>query len=329
MTLRTIGLVVTLTLGLVLAPLAADAQQVAKVPRIGFLDGHSPRKGGNIDAFREGMRKLGYIEGQSIVIEWRWAEGSLERLPALAAELVRLKVDVIVASSGTPATVAAKNATTTIPIVFTSVGDPVAQGLVASLARPGGNLTGLAVMSTELIAKCLELLKEAVPAISRVAVLWNPANPAFEVLMKDMEVPARRLDMKLQPVGVKSPSEFEVAFTRMKREHADGLLVQADSMFIINRQQLADLAARHRLPTMYRDLRMVEAGGLMAYAPDVPDMFRRAATYVDKILKGAKPADLPVEQPTKVELAINLKTAKALGLTIPQSILIRADQVIQ
>ena len=184
-------------------------------------------------------------------------------------------------------------------------------------------------MSTELIAKCLELLKEAVPAISRVAVLWNPANPAFEVLMKDMEVPARRLDMKLQPVGVKSPSEFEVAFTRMKREHADGLLVQADSMFIINRQQLADLAARHRLPTMYRDLRMVEAGGLMAYAPDVPDMFRRAATYVDKILKGAKPADLPVEQPTKVELAINLKTAKALGLTIPQSILIRADQVIQ
>jgi putative ABC transport system substrate-binding protein len=301
---------------------------VGKVPRIGFLDAYSPNRPG-IDAFREGLRKLGYIEGQNLVIEWRWAEGSLERLPVLAAELVRLKVDVIVASPGTPPTVAAKNATTTIPIVFTTVGDPVAQGLVAGLARPGGNLTGLTVMSTELIAKGLELLKEAVPTISRVAVLWNPANPAFEVLMKGMEIPARRLDLELQPVGVKGPSEFEVAFTRMKKERADGLFVQADTMFSVNLKQLVDLAARHRLPAMYRDRRMVEAGGLMAYGPDAPDMYRRAATYVDKILKGAKPADLPVEQPTRFELVINLKTAKALGLTIPQSILIRADQVLQ
>ena len=206
MRFRTLALIVTLALGILGVPPAAEAQQVGKVPRIGFLDAHSLKPRKTIDAFREELRKLGYIEGQNLVIEWRWAEGSLERLPALAAELVRLKVDVIVASPGTPPTVAAKNATTTIPIVFTAVGDPVAQGLVAGLARPGGNLTGLTVMSTELIAKGLELLKEAVPTISRVAVLWNPANPAFEVLMKGMEIPARRLDLELQPVGVKSPS---------------------------------------------------------------------------------------------------------------------------
>jgi putative ABC transport system substrate-binding protein len=284
------------------------------------------------EAFLQGLRDLGYNEGPNLVIEYRDAEGKPERLPALAAGLVALNVDVIVAGAGTLSALAAKQATTTIPIVFPVVGDPVADGLVTSLARPGGNLTGLSAVSTELIGKLLELLKQAVPGVSRVALLLKPdAAPerTMQGYLKESDAAARALGVQLQVVEAQGPEDFDRAFSDMSEARADALVVLGTPVFQVARQRLVDLAAKSRLPTVFSYRAFVDAGGLMSYGPSFPDMFRRAATYVDKILNGAKPADLPVEQPTKFELVINLKTAKALGLTVPQSLLARADEVIE
>jgi putative ABC transport system substrate-binding protein len=321
----------TLTLGLLAAPLAADAQQAAKVARIGWLAANLAPNPDLREAFRQGLRDLDYVEGRNVVIEYRDAEGKFERLPALAAELVALKVDVILAG-GTPQALAAKQATKTIPIVFTAVGDPVTDGLVTSLGRPSGNATGLSALTPELVGKCLEQLKQAVPGVSRVAVLRQPG--AFsERTEKDMqrgaEDAARALGVRLQVVEARGPENFGGAFADMTRARAGALTVLPSSMFFNERRRLVDLAAKNRLSAVYPRREFVDAGGLMSYGPSIADVFRRAATYVDKILKGAKPADLPVEQPTKYDLVINLKTAKALGLTIPPSLLLRADEVIQ
>jgi len=316
---------------LLASPFAAEAQQAAKVARIGYLAGNLAATPQPLEAFRQRLRDLGYVEGRNVVIEIRDAEGKLERFPALAAELVALKVDVIVAPS-TPAALAAKQATRTLPIVFAGAADPVASGLVTSLARPGGNVTGLSLLAPELVGKCLELLKQAVPGVSRVAVLWQPGGLPERTekdILKEAEVAARVLGVRLQVVEARGPENFDRAFSDMIRARAGALTVLTSNKFLGERRRLVDLAAKHRLPAVYPWREGVDAGGLMAYGPDFADMFRRAATYVDKILKGAKPADLPVEQPTKFELVINMKTAKALGLTIPQSLLGRADEVIQ
>jgi putative ABC transport system substrate-binding protein len=281
-----------------------------------------------VEAFLEGMRALGYVEGQHFVLEVRAAVGHYEQLPALAAELVQLKPEVIVAQ-GTPAALAAKDATTTIPIVIVGVGDPVESGLVASLARPGGNITGLSVLLPELVGKQLEFLKDVLPTVSRVAVLWNPANPAHALQMREADVAAQRLGVQLHRVEVRSPDAFDSAFAAMTSAHADALLVLVDNVFFEHRRRLAELAAMSHLPTMYQGQSFVEAGGLISYWASPPDGWRRGATYVDKILKGAKPADLPVERPTKFELVINLKTAKELGIMMPPSLLLLADEVIQ
>jgi putative ABC transport system substrate-binding protein len=312
------------------APLVAEAQPAAKVPRIGALGG-SPAAHPLREAFLQGLRDLGYVEGRTVVIEYRYDEDKLERLPVSAAELVALKVDVIVTGS-TPTAVAAKQATTTIPIVFAAVADPVADGLVTSLARPEGNVTGLASFSPELVGKRLELLKQVVPGVTRVAVLWQPGavpERTEKDMLKEAEVAARALGVRLQFVEARGPADFDRAFSDMTRARAGALSVWGNAMFFTERSRLADLAAKNRLPAVYEVKEHVHAGGLMAYGPDIAYMFRRLGTYVDKILKGAKPADLPVEQPTKFELAINLKTAKALGLRIPPSLLQRADQVIE
>jgi putative ABC transport system substrate-binding protein len=316
--------------GLLAAPLAAEAQPAVKVPRIGYLALNPAANPHLHEAFRQGLRDLGYVEGRNVVIESRNAEGKPERLPALAAELVALKVDVLVAQP-TVSALAAKQATGTIPIVF-PVAEPVTSGLVTSLARPGGNVTGLSVLAPEMAGKSLEFLKQAVPAVSRVAVLWDPGafpEGTTRDMRKRVEVAARALGVKLQFVEARGPDDFDRAFSEMTRARAGALTVLGGSMFVSERGRLVDLAAKNRLPVVYTARESVDAGGLMAYGPSVPDLFRRSATYVDKILKGAKPADLPVEQPTKFELVINLKTAKALGLTIPQSLLLRADQVIE
>jgi len=283
-----------------------------------------------VEAFLEGMRALGYVEGQDFVLEYRGAEGQFEGFPDLAAELVRLKVEVIVAQ-GTPAALAAKHATTTIPIVMVGVGDPVGSGLVASLARPGGNITGLSNLSPELVRKQLEFLKDVRPTVSRVAVLWNPANPASHLMVRAADVAAQALGVQLHLVEARGrgPDAFDSAFAAMTNAHADALLVLADNIFFEHRRRLAELAAMSHLPTMYQGREHVEAGGLISYAASVPDVWRHGATYVDKILKGAKPADLPVEQPTRFELVINLKTAQALGITMPPSLLLLADEVIR
>ncbi len=318
--------VLTFALGILVAPSAAEAQPPAKVPRVGVLAyGAGPEV---IDRLREGLRQLGYIEGQNIALELRDAEGKSERLPGLATDLVRLKVDVIV-SQGGPATRAAKEATATIPIVMAPGGDPVQEGLVASLARPGGNITGLTALSPELGGKRLELLKEAVPKVTRVAVLWNPVNPGHRPALKEIEVPARSLGVQLRLAEARDPDELDRAFAGMANARVGAVLVLGDSMFYSQRRRIVDLAATSGLPAMYFRKEFVEAGGLMSYATNVADVDRRAAYYVDKILKGAKPADLPVEQPMRFELVINMKTAKALRLTFPPSIMVRADQVIQ
>jgi putative ABC transport system substrate-binding protein len=319
----------TLTGGLLAAPLAAEAQQAGRVPRVGFLSAGSRSDSVQrvVDEFRQGLRELGYVEGQTIAIEYRWAEGKEERLPDLASELVHLKVDVIVATIAA-AVRAAKHATKAIPIVMV-VNDPVAAGFVASVARPGGNITGLSMMSPEVVGKQLELLTQVVPKISRVAVLANPANPGNAAQLRQAEVVARALGMRLQPLEAHSPSEIDRAFAAMTRERAGALLVLLDPILAREREQIADLAAKGHLPAMYALRLHVEVGGLIAYGANIFDLYRRTAIYVDKILKGAKPGDLPVEQPTKFELVINLKTAKALGLTIPPSLLQRADEVIQ
>jgi putative ABC transport system substrate-binding protein len=324
-----LGLMVTMTLGLLAAPLAAQEQQPAKLSRIGFLATGAPADTGvRLEAFRQGLRELGYVEGRSIAIEVRWAEGKVERLPDLAAELVRLKVDVILASS-TPVALAAKNATRTIPIVFASAGDPVRAGLVASIARPGGNVTGLSLLAPELVARQLQLLKEAVPKASRVAVLSNPANPYTAVMVEETEAAARSLGVRVQFQGVRGADALDSAFTAIMRERPGAILTLFDPMLTAHRARIVELTNKNRLPAMYPHREYAETGGLMAYGASLPDLYRRAATYVDKILKGAKPADLPVEQPVTFELVINLKTAKALGFTIPQSLLSRADEVIK
>jgi putative tryptophan/tyrosine transport system substrate-binding protein len=316
--------------GLLAAPLAAQAQPAGKVWRIGVLSSGSPSGSAvaRVDAFKQGLRELGYVEGQNTVIESRWGAGKYESLPALAAELVRLKMDVIL-TAGVPAIRAAKEATSTIPIIMAVVVDPVATGLVASLARPGGNITGLSVMTPELVGKQLGMLKEIVPRASRVAVLWNPTNLGNPPQLRAAELAARTLGMRLQPLEARSPRDIDNAFAAMTKEAAGAIVVLVDVMFIDQRTRIADLAATRRLPAVYGQVEHVESGGLMAYAPSFLDNFRRAAVYVDKILKGAKPGDLPIEQATKFELVINLKTAKALGLTIPPSLLARADQVIE
>jgi putative ABC transport system substrate-binding protein len=312
-------------------PFATEAQQASKVARIGFLLTNRAAVPRNVDAFVQGLRDLGYVEGRNVVIEYLDAEGKLERLPAFAAELVALKVDVILAPT-TPATVAAKQATKTIPIVFTVVSDPVTSGLVTSLARPDGNVTGLTVLEPDLVGKRLELLKQVVPGVSRVAVLWHPGAVGERTekdVRKEAEAASRALGVPLQFVEARGPADFDRAFLDMTRASAGALTVLESTVFFIERRRLVDLAAKNRLPAVYGLREFVDAGGLMAYGPNQPDLFRRAATYVDKILKGAKPGDLPVEQPTKFELVINLKTATAIGLTIPQSVLGRADEVIQ
>ena len=304
---------------------------MAKVARIGYLGTNRAANPHLHEAFRQGLRDLGYVEGRNLVIEYRDAEGKVERLPALAPELVALNVDVIVAP-GTPQALAAKQATRTIPIVFTAAIDPVTDGLVTSLARPGGNVTGLATLSSELVGKNLEQLKQAVPGVSRVAILWQPGGMGERTekdMLKGVEVTARALGVRPQFVEARGPADFDRAFSDMTRARAGTLTVVGSSMFVSERRRLVDLAAKHRLPAVYAQRAYVDVGGLMSYGPDVADLFRRAATYVDKILCGARPADLPIEQPTKFELLINLKTAKALGLTIPPSLLQRADQVIE
>jgi putative ABC transport system substrate-binding protein len=323
---------ITLALGGLFSPVAAEAQQAAKIARIGYLSANLAANPHLPEAFRQGLRDLGYVEGRNVVIEYRDAEGKFERFPALAAELVALKVDVIVTSGGTPAALAAKQATRTLPIVFAAHADPVGSGLITSLARPGGNVTGLSNLAPELVGKCLEQLKQAVPGVSRVAALWQPGAYG-ERTEKDMpkgaEAAARALGVRLQFVEARGPADFDRAFSETTTAHADALTVLPSAMFVNERRRLVALAAKNRLPAVYPSRDSVDAGGLMSYGPDLADVFRRAATYVDKILKGAKPGDLPVEQPTKFELVINLKTAKALGLTIPPSLLGRADEVIQ
>jgi putative ABC transport system substrate-binding protein len=311
---------------LLAAPLAARAQQAAKVWRIGILStSHSTLF---LPVFRQALGELGYVEGKNLVLEQRYAQDRPERLSALAAELVNLRVAVIVAFA-TPATLAAKAATTTIPIVMI-VGEPVAAGIVLSLSRPGGNITGLALNNIEVAGKRLQLLKAAVPRLARVAVLANQASRSFTALqLAETRSAAERLGVAVQPVEVRGPSEFAWAFTAMTRGHAEGVVILPDPMFGFHRKRIAELALQHRLPSTYDAALFAEDGGLLAYAPRFTDLYRSAAVYVDKILKGAKPADLPVEQPTKFELVINLKTARALGLTIPPSVLGRADQVIE
>ena len=316
--------------GLLAAPRTVDAQSAGKVYRVGYLTAGSITANPFVlEAFRQGLRDLGWIESQNIVIESRSAEGRLDRLPDLAAELVLLKVDVIVAAP-TGAVLAAKNASVSVPIVGVSLTEPVGIGLIASLARPGGNVTGVSYsVGTDIFGKDLELLKEVVPKVRRVAVLSNPTSPAQPLTISNIKEAARSLGLQLLLLEARAPEDFDGAFAAMARDRVGALFIVQDPAFIPYRARLTDLAVKKRLPSVFTQRADVEAGGLMSYGPNFPDMYRRAATYVDKILKGAKPADLPVEQPTKFELVINLKTAKALSLTIPPALLARADEVIQ
>jgi len=321
-----LGIVVALSI--LAAPLAAHAQPTDKVHRIGLLSGASPGRA-PVEAFRQGLREFGWVEGQNIVIEYRFAEGRDDRLPALAAELVQLKVDVIAAGPTAPA-VAAKNATGMIPIIMLGAAEPVELGLITSLTRPGGNVTGTSwSVNLEIIGKGVELLKETLPKLLIVAVLWNPANPVHARTIDNVKLVARSLGVQLQLLGVRTPDEFDGAFRAMAKQRVNALLVVADALFVVHRARLADLEAKYRLPSMHSLRPNVDAGGLMSYGPDIVAVWRRAAFWVDKILKGVKPADLPVEQPTKYELVINLRTARMLGLTIPQSVLLRADEIIE
>ncbi len=335
MTRRTIGLLVTLALTVLVAPLQADAQQPTKVYHVGRLSSGSPPEVSpfvyrTAEAFRHGLRALGYVEGQNLALTWRFAEGRLERLPALAAELVRLPVDVLVVSGGDPVIRAAQQATQTIPIVVAGVSDPVSKGFVASLAHPGGNLTGLDTFSVELAGKRLELLKEQVPTLTRLAILANPAHSGTARHLQEAQASAHALGVQPHLVEVRSPDAFEPALAALTSAGVDALLVLTDPLtFEPHISAIVALAQRSRLPAMYPWRAYVEAGGLMAYGASLPDIHRRAASYVDKILKGAKPADLPVEQPREFDFVINLKTARELGLTIPQQVLIQATEVIQ
>jgi putative tryptophan/tyrosine transport system substrate-binding protein len=328
--MRRIGLAVVLAVGLALAPLAAEAQSAGRVYRVGILGeaASDPSEARLWQAFRSGMRERGWIEGQNILIESRWAEGNSARLPQLAADLVRLKVDLIV-TRGSIYTQGARTATSSIPIVFTMHADPEKTGHVASLARPGGNITGLSIQMTDLNVKGLEILISAVPKAKRIAVLGSPDMPSYAPSVKALQEAARSFQLQLWTVVARTGADLENAFSAIAREHAQAVVVLGFGPYMAARQRIAELALRYRLPTFFSWRDHVEAGGLMSYGPDLDDLLRRAAIYVDKILRGAKPADLPVEQPTKFELVINLKTAKALGLTIPPSVLGRADQVIE
>jgi putative ABC transport system substrate-binding protein len=319
-----------LTLSMFVALPAAEAQPAGKMPRIGVIVPGVPpgASGDELDGFRQGLRDLGYIEGQTIALEVRWGEGQRERYPALAADLVQLPVDVIVAAGGAAAR-AARQATSTIPIVMVAGVDPVAQGLVASLAHPGGNITGLTIMTLELSGKRLELLREAVPGLSRVAVLIEAGSPNRQVLLDEHTAAARVLAVQLLPLEVRGPDDFDGAFQAATRGQAQALIMGQSALFFTQRARLAEFALASRLPTMSGEVGYAEVGGLMHYGPDILDSFRRVAVYVDKILKGAQPADLPVEQPTTFELAINRKTAQALGLTLPSVLLFQANKVIQ
>jgi putative ABC transport system substrate-binding protein len=308
----------------------AAAQRPQKASRVGYLTAGSQSDEGRqrrFEAFRQALRDLGHVEGQSIAFEFRWAEGQYDRLPALVAGLVGSKVDVIVAVGGS-ATRAAQQATRTIPIVMVAVNDPLGSGLVPSLARPGGNVTGTSLMAPDLVGKQFEVLKETVPKVSRVALLRNPANPASELQLREAEAAARALGMRLQTLEARGPEDIDRAFAAMTRGRASALVVLTDSIFTNQRRQIAELAAERRLPAVYGHIEHAEAGGLLAFSANLLHLERRAAIYVDKILKGAKPGDLPVEQPTKLELIVNVRAAKAIGLTIPPSLLQRADQVI-
>jgi ABC-type uncharacterized transport system substrate-binding protein len=314
---------------LLAAPFAAEGQQAGKVYRIGFLSGGSAVASKSfVQQFRQGLRELGYVEGQNIVIEYRWAEGQVDRLPQLATDLVRIAPDLIVAVAAQGA-VAAHNATTSIPIVMVNVGDPVYLGLTTSLGRPSKNLTGLTSLGPELSGKTLGLLKEVVPEVKRIAVLYNPGNPLSPHWLKGVEAAARPLALELQPLSITGPNDVPTAFRDAMKGRAGAILVASDQVVNLQSAQITALALSNRLPTMFGLRFLMDAGGLMAYSIDALAMFRRAATYVDKILKGAKPGDIPIEEPTKFELVINLKTAKALGLTIPPSLLARADEIIQ
>ena len=324
-----VGLLATLTLGLLVVSLAVEAQPSAQVPRIGLLGILSPAIGeSKAESFRQGLRDLGYIEGKNILLESRWAEGHPKKLAELAADLVRMAVAVIVTES-TQSALAAKQATDTIPIVMTTSGDPVAAGLVASLARPGGMVTGLTMFTPELSSKRLRLLKEAAPQTLQVAVLWNAANPGLAGPLEETKAAAQSLGLQLQAVEVHTPSDLGMAFEAMASTRPSALITLADGMLLDNRARIVAFAAKSRLPAIFPDRDFAEAGGLMTYGPNLAANFRRAAAFVDKILKGAKPADLPVERPVTFELIINLKTAEALGLTLPPLLLFQADEVIR
>ncbi len=328
--MRLIGLAVILTLSLVLVALAAEAQETANKAHVGVLL-LTPRAGAGgtyIEALRGGLRELGYVEGQNLLLEIRSAEGRPDRLPRLAAEILGTRPDVLV-TAGSEAILTLKRATDVVPIVMATVMDPVALGITPSLAKPGGNLTGLAILSLELTSKRLQLLKEAFPRLSRVAVLWNPDNPGNALVLKEVEIAAQALGLRWQGFAVQRPDKLVEAFEAVVGAQCNGILAIEDSVLFSHLSRIVESAARSRLPAMYAFRQFADAGGLMSYGPNTPDSFRRAAVYVHKILKGAKPADLPIEQPTKFELVINLKTARALGITVPHSLLLRADQVIE
>jgi putative ABC transport system substrate-binding protein len=312
---------------IVFTPQSAYAQQPAAPRRIGVLT-TSSTEDKDVQAFRQGLLDAGYIEGRDVVIEWRSANGDYARIPELAADLIKRKVDAIVVET-TLATMVLERATSTIPIVMAAVADPVGSGLVTSLAHPGGNVTGLSLMAVEISAKRLQLLKEAIPRLTRVAVLWNPDTPWHPKAIANLKAAAPALSLKLSFVGVRRPDEYSPAFSKISRTHAQGLYLMDDGIFVVHRTTLLNLVSKARLPTSYADRQFVVEGGLMSFTPNFGDMFLRSAGYVDKILKGAKPGDLPIQQPTKFELVVNLKTAKALGITIPPSILVRADEIIQ
>ena len=322
--MTTTRLAVSVALALLVAPPAGEAQPPKRIPRIGIL-GSAPS---SWETFWPALREVGYVEGQTIIIERRWSEGRGERFPALAAELVRLQVDLIVVGTNEPA-LAAKQATSTIPIVMAASHDAVGVGLVQSLARPGGNVTGIDTMAPELGAKRLELLREVLPGASRVAVLYNPGDPAMRLQLRQTEVAAQTFGVKIRPVLVRTPDDFDGVFASVARDRPDALIVFTEALTFVHRKRIVEFAAKQRLPAMYEFREFVELGGLIAYGPNLRDLDRRAAVYIDKILKGTRPADLPVEQPTRFELLLNLRTARALGLTIPQSVLLRADALIQ
>jgi putative ABC transport system substrate-binding protein len=316
-----------MSVGLLAVPLAAEAQQTGKVPRIGILSGGAPGSGG-VRVLLEALRDVGLAEGRGAVFDIRYTEGRTERFSVFAAELVNLRVDILIAA-GTPGAIAAKQATSTIPVVMVAVSDPVGSQLVASLARPGGNITGLSLLAPELSAKRLDLLKQALPQVSRIAVLWNVSNEGMMLRFRETQTAARSLGVTLESVGVRTPDEFAEAFGRLTKGRPDALLVLADTVTIGQSKSIVQFAEANRIPAIYEQKSFVDAGGLMAYGIDVLDQYRRVAMYVDRILKGAKPADLPVEQPRKFELVINLKTAKTLGVTISPSVLHRADQIVE